>query len=153
MQVSMGRRQIRMKVKEIMTRTPAVCTPETTLQDVARTMVGRDCGAVPVVRNGNAGDLAGIITDRDMVVRAVAEGRDPLTLTAAHCMTSPALTIREDATVDDCTDLMEAKKIRRVPVVDNAGALVGIVAQADIARHSSRKDAGELVRDVSSPAR
>jgi CBS domain-containing protein len=140
-----------MKVKEIMTRTPATCTPESALQDVAKTMVGRDCGAVPVVGAGNL--LAGIITDRDVVVRAIAEGRNPLTLTASSCMTSPTITIREDASIDELTDLMEAKQIRRVPVVDGSGALVGIVAQADVARHTSRKDAGELVRDVSAPAR
>jgi len=140
-----------MKVKEIMTRTPSVCTPETPLQEVAKTMVGRDCGAVPVVRNGS--DLTGIITDRDIVVRGVAEGRNPLTLTASSCMTSPTIIIREDASIDECTDLMEAKQIRRVPVVDASGALVGIIAQADIARHSSREDAGELVRDVSAPTR
>jgi CBS domain-containing protein len=140
-----------MKVKEIMTRTPAVCTADTPLQEVAKIMVSRDCGAVPVVRNAN--DLAGIITDRDIVVRAIAEGRNPLTLTASSCMTSPTISIREDASIDDCTDLMEAKQIRRVPVVDGAGALIGIIAQADIARHASRKDAGELVRDVSAPTR
>lgn len=142
-----------MKVKEIMTANPAVCTPETRLQDVARTMVGRDCGSVPVVRAQGTRDLVGIITDRDMVVRAIGEGRNPLELTVSACMTSPVITIREDASVDECTDLMEAKKIRRVPVVDASGALAGIVAQADIARHASRKDAGELVRDVSAPGR
>ena len=115
-------------------------------------MVGRDCGSVPVVaRSGST--LAGIITDRDMVVRAIAEGRNPLTLTARECMTTPAISIREDASLDDCTDLMEAKKIRRVPVVDASGSVIGIVAQADIARCASRKEAGELVRDVSTPGR
>ena len=142
-----------MKVQEIMTRNPAVCTPETSLQEVARTMVGKDCGAVPVVGMQGGMDLAGIITDRDMVVRGIAEGKNPLTLTAGGCMTTPAITIREDASLDDCTDLMESKKIRRVPVVDASGRLVGIVAQADVARHASRKDAGELVRDVSAPGR
>ena len=142
-----------MKVNEIMTRNPAVCTTETSLQEVARTMVGTDCGAVPVVGKQGGMDLAGIITDRDMVVRGIAEGKNPLTLNAGGCMTTPAITIREDASLDDCTDLMEAKKIRRVPVVDASGRLVGIVAQADVARHASRKEAGELVRDVSAPGR
>ena len=142
-----------MKVNEIMTRNPAVCTPDTSLQEVARTMVGKDCGAVPVVGTQGGTDLAGIITDRDMVVRGIAEGKNPLALNAGGCMTTPAITIREDASLDDCTDLMEAKKIRRVPVVDASGRLVGIVAQADVARHASRKDAGELVRDVSAPGR
>ena len=142
-----------MKVNEIMTRNPAVCTPDTSLQEVARTMVGNDCGAVPVVGTQGSTDLTGIITDRDMVVRGIAEGKNPLTLNAGGCMTTPAITIREDASLDDCTDLMEAKKIRRVPVVDAGGRLVGIVAQADVARHASRKDAGDLVRDVSAPGR
>jgi CBS domain-containing protein len=140
-----------MKVKEIMTAVPAVCGPDTPLEEVARTMVGRDCGAIPVV---GAGDkrVAGIITDRDIVVRAIAEGRNPLTLTASACMTSPVFTIDENASLDDCTDLMESKKVRRVPVIAS-GTLVGIVAQADVARHASRQDAGELVRDVSTPGR
>lgn len=140
-----------MKVKDIMTASPASCTEDTPLQDIARTMVGRDCGSVPVVRNGST--LAGIITDRDVVVRAVAEGRNPLTLKAKDCMTSPAISIGEDASLNECTDLMESKQIRRMPVVDRSGALVGIVAQADVARHASQKEAGELVRDVSAPGR
>ena len=140
-----------MKVKEIMTASPASCTEDTPLQDIARTMVGRDCGSVPVVRDGRT--LAGIITDRDVVVRAVAEGRNPLTLKAKDCMTSPAISIGEDASLNECTDLMESKQIRRMPVVDRSGALVGIVAQADVARHASQKEAGELVRDVSAPGR
>jgi len=140
-----------MKVKEFMTASPATCTEDTPLQDIARTMVGRDCGSVPVVGRDLA--LIGMITDRDIVVRAIAEGRNPLTLTARDCMTRPAIWIREDASLDECTDLMEARKIRRLPVVDASGALAGIVAQADVARHASRKDAGELVRDVSAPGR
>jgi CBS domain-containing protein len=139
-----------MKVKEMMTRNPSVCTEETSLQEVARTMVGCDCGAVPVVRGTT---LAGMITDRDIVVRAVAEGRNPGSMTVRDCMTSPIVSVREDASLDECTDLMESNKVRRMPVVDASGALVGIVAQADVARHASRKDAGELVRDVSAPGR
>ena len=141
-----------MKVKEIMTAVPAVCGPDTPIEEVARTMVGRDCGAVPVVAAGDR-QIAGIITDRDIVVRAVAEGRNPMSLTASACMTSPVFTIDENASLDDCTDLMESKKVRRVPVVSSSGALVGIVAQADVARHASRREAGELVRDVSTPGR
>jgi CBS domain-containing protein len=141
-----------MKVKEIMTAVPAVCGPDTPLEEVARTMVGRDCGSIPVVNRSDNG-VAGIITDRDIVVRAVAEGRNPLSLTASNCMTSPVYTIREDASLDDCTELMESKKVRRVPVLSASGDLVGIVAQADVARHASRQDAGELVRDVSAPGR
>ena len=141
-----------MKVKEIMTAAPAACKEETALQDIARTMVGRDCGSVPVVA-ADGHHLTGMITDRDMVVRAVAEGKNPLSLTARECMTTPAISVREDASLNDCTDVMEANKIRRVPVVDASGSLVGIVAQADIARFASRTEAGELVHDVSIPGR
>ena len=139
-----------MKVKEIMTPAPACCNENSSLEEVARTMVGRDCGSVPVL-GGDGRTLAGMITDRDMVVRGIAEGRNPQTLRARDAMTSPAISIREDASLDDCTDLMEANKVRRMPVVDAAGAVIGIVAQADVARCASRKEAGELVRDVSTP--
>ncbi len=139
-----------MKVREIMTSNPATCTPDTPLQQVARTMEQRDCGALPVITHAGTG-IVGIVTDRDIVIRTVAKTRNPLELTAESCMTSPAATITDDADVDDCVKLMEAKKIRRVPVVDAQGLLVGIVAQADIARHESRKETGELVKGVSEP--
>jgi CBS domain-containing protein len=139
-----------MKVREIMTSNPATCTPETPLQQVARTMEQRDCGAVPIITHAGTG-VVGIVTDRDIAIRSWAKGRNPLELTAESCMTSPAATITDDADVDECVKLMETKKIRRVPVVDAAGHLVGIVAQADVARHESRKETGELVRDLSEP--
>jgi CBS domain-containing protein len=139
-----------MKVREIMTPDPVTCAPETSLLEVARRMEHRNCGSLPVVTAAGAG-VVGIVTDRDIVILTVAKGRNPLDLTAESCMTAPAVTISDDASVDDCLELMEGKKIRRVPVVDGRGTLVGIVAQADIARHESRKEVGELVRDVSQP--
>jgi CBS domain-containing protein len=139
-----------MKVREIMTAEPVTCTPETSLLEVARRMEHRNCGSLPVVTTAGTG-VVGIVTDRDIVVRAVSKGRNPLDLTAESVMTAPAVTISDDASVDDCMELMEGKQIRRVPIVDSQGTLVGIVAQADIARHESRKEVGELVRDVSKP--
>ena len=139
-----------MKVREIMTPIPATCTPETPLQQVARTMEQRNCGAIPIITHAGTG-VVGIVTDRDIVIRALAKGRNPLELTAESCMTSPTVTITDDASGDDCVQLMERKKIRRLPVVDAQGQLVGIVAQADIARCESRKETGELVKGVSEP--
>ena len=139
-----------MKVREIMTPNPATCTPETSLRDVARKMEERDCGSLPIITAAGTG-VVGIVTDRDITIRAVAKGRNPLELTAESCMTSPGVTITDESDVDDCINLMEAKKIRRGPVVDAQGQLVGIVAQADIARHESRRDTGDLVRDLSKP--
>ena len=138
-----------MKVREIMTANPASCTPETSLDAVARSMEQHDCGALPVVASAGSG-VVGIITDRDIVIRAVAKGRNPLDVAAEPCMTSPVVTVDVDTRVDECITLMETKQIRRVPVVDSAGRLVGIVAQADIARHQSRKESGELLKGVSS---
>jgi CBS domain-containing protein len=142
-----------MKVSEMMTADPAVCTMDTPLQEVARMMVQCDCGEIPVVERDDLKKVVGVVTDRDIVTRAVAEGRNPGTLTAADVMTSPAVTIGGDEDVDEVIRVMETQQIRRVPVVNQNGEICGIVSVADIARHESRKETGELVREVSTPAR
>jgi CBS domain-containing protein len=135
-----------MNVSEIMTRSPACCTAETSLRDVAAMMVEHDCGCIPVVEE--AGKPIGTITDRDIVCRAIAEGRNPLDLCARDCMTEGAVTIAEDASIQECVDLLEEHRIRRAVVVDPQGRVCGIVAQADIARHG-RDLGGEVVQGVS----
>lgn len=140
-----------MKIREVMTQDPTCCTAETSLEAVARLMVDCDCGAIPVV-----GDLAGkfplgLITDRDIVTRAVAAGKNPQQLTVRDCMTMPAVTLTAETSLDDCIDMMEVNQIRRCIVVDRDGRVCGIVAQADIAAHASKRKAGELVREVSEP--
>lgn len=138
-----------MQVKEIMTENPACCTPETSLQEAARLMVEHDCGCVPVVENNENMKPVGTITDRDICCRTIAEGKNPLEMTAGDCMTTPVVTVAEDASVDDCCRVMEEKQVRRVPVVDAKGGCCGIVAQADIAQHASTARAGNVVREVS----
>ena len=138
-----------MKVKDVMSRNPTCCTADCSLESIARIMADRDCGAIPIV-----GDLAtrfplGIVTDRDIVLRAVACGRNPAMLMARDCMTAPPLTISEDADLKSCIELLEERQIRRIVVVDLAGRIVGIVAQADIATSASKRQAGELLREVS----
>jgi CBS domain-containing protein len=140
-----------MHVKEIMTPRPACCTSSTPLQEVAKAMVQNDCGEIPVVDGGDRGALIGVITDRDIVCRLVAEGRNPLDYTAGDCMSTPVVVVWESTQVEDCARLMEEHQIRRVPVVDGGGACCGIVSQADIAQHASRRITAELVRDVSQP--
>jgi CBS domain-containing protein len=140
-----------MKVKSIMTVDPASCTPDTDLAEVGRLMVENDCGEIPVVETSGGLKPVGVITDRDIVCRAVARRINPLELRAKDCMSSPVLAIAEDASVDDCCDLMETHQVRRALVVDGAGALCGIVSQADIARHMAGRKAGEVVREVSQP--
>lgn len=142
-----------MTAKELMTPDPVCCTRDTPLQEVARMMAQHDCGEIPVVERQDVKKVVGVVTDRDIVCRAVAEGKNPATLNAETVMTSPAVTVQERADSDEVTRTMETHQIRRVPVVDQNGALCGIVAQADIARHLARKDVGELVRGVSAPTR
>ena len=140
-----------MYVREIMTTNPACCTPNTSLRDVARLMVERDCGEIPVIERGNNGRPLGVITDRDITCRTVAAGRNPLELTAADCMTTPVVTVTADDSLDACCDTMERHQIRRVPVVDAQGSCCGIVSQADIARAASASITAEVLREVSEP--
>jgi CBS domain-containing protein len=142
-----------MSLQEIMTTNPACCTPDTPLQDVARLMVQYDCDEIPVIEDRAQRKVIGVVTDRDIVCRAVAEGIDPRNLSAATVMSGPAVTVGENADPDDVVQLMEERQIRRIPVVDRYGVICGIVSLADVARHRSRKETGELVREVSTPAR
>jgi len=141
-----------MLVKEIMTAKPVCCTSTTSLRDVARAMVQHDCGEIPITDGNGQHTLLGVITDRDIVVRMLAEGKNPLEYTAEACMTSPVVVVWESTPVEDCARLMEENQIRRVPVVDGGGACCGIVSQADIAQHAPRRITAELVKDVSQPA-
>ena len=138
-----------MTVAEIMTKNPACCSPDTSLQEVAKMMVDNDCGCIPVVQDG---EPIGTITDRDIAVRTVAEGKNPLDLTASDAMTSNVVSVPEDCSLDECCKVMEDHQIRRVLVVDGEGACCGIIAQADIAANASSKDTGEVVQEVSKGA-
>ena len=135
------------RAREVMTAAPACCLPETTLDEVARLMVEHDCGEIPVIDRSDK--VVGVITDRDIVCRVVAEGKNPMAYTAATCMTHPVVSVGVDSPVDQVVSLMEHYKIRRVPVVDGNGGCAGIIAQADIARYSGSGTVGELVRAVS----
>jgi CBS domain-containing protein len=141
-----------MKVKDIMTESIVCCTPETRLQAVARQMIQRDCGAIPVLDDQDHNRPLGIITDRDIVIRTVAQGNNPLEMTAGECMTSPAYTVHPEDTVEDCCQMLEEHQVRRALVVDEHGSCCGIVAQADVARHAGARKTAELVEEVSQPA-
>jgi len=140
-----------MQVKDIMTKNPACCTPDTNLQEVARLMVELDCGESPVVQSKQSMKLVGVITDRDITCRTVAVGKNPLEMTAGDCMSSPCITVTPEMSVEDCCHVMEENQVRRVPVVDENGACRGIVAQADIAQHASKQDTARVVKGVSQP--
>lgn len=124
-----------MQVQDIMTPNPVCAEPSTPLQEVARMMVDCDCGGIPVCRAGSM-QLLGFVTDRDIVCRILAQGMNPLDFTVQNAMTTDIHTIRPTASVDDCIQLMERYKVRRVPVTDEQGNVLGIIAQADIARRA-----------------
>jgi CBS domain-containing protein len=140
-----------MKVKDIMTPSPACCTTDTPLEAVARLMVEHHCGCIPVVRDLKSRHLIGVLTDRDIVCRALAQGVNPLEIGVEECMSAPAVTIRADASVEACCEALERHLLRRLPVVDAHGNCIGIVAQADIARAADAVHTGEVVRAVSQP--
>ena len=138
-----------MQVKDVMTPDPACCSSNTNLQEVAQLMVDHDCGEIPVIDGEKK--PTGVITDRDIVCRAVAKGTNPLDLTAADCMSTPAVTVRPEMTIEECGNILEENKIRRVPVVDADGRCCGIVALADIALRARENVTSEVLKEVSEP--
>lgn len=138
-----------MNVSELMTKDPACCTPDAGLQEAARLMKEHDCGCIPIIEDQNSKKPVGVITDRDICCRTVAEGKNPLDLTVKEVMTSNVETVTKDTSVEDCCTLMEDKQIRRVVVVDENGGCCGIVAQADIALQASENKTAEVVQEVS----
>lgn len=138
-------------VASVMTANPACCRTDTKLQEVASMMVEHDCGQIPVTDAG--GKLVGVITDRDIVTRIIATGQECRGASAGDAMTSPASTVRSDMSLRDCVCLMEAEKIRRTPVVDAEGKVVGIVSIADLALAGKDEATASVVREVSEPGK
>jgi CBS domain-containing protein len=141
-----------MLIREIMTRDPEVCTPEDTLQRAARLMVDCDCGSIPVIEAGDK-RLVGVITDRDITVRGVAKGKPPESKVNDVMSPSPSFCKADDA-VEEVERIMIEKQVRRVPIVDDQNRVVGIVAQADLARADravSDRQVGRIVEKISEP--
>jgi CBS domain-containing protein len=139
-----------MKAADVMTPHPACCSPDTSVVDVTQMFVEHDVGAIPVV-DPTTNRPVGIVTDRDVATRAVASGADARTLTAADCMSRSVVTVSPEASLDEVMDAMSEHQVRRLIVVDEQGAVVGIISQADVAQHARKKEAGEVVREVSRP--
>ena len=143
-----------MKAREIMTANPRTVTPDMNLPEVARLMQSEDVGIVPVVDASGSRQLVGVVTDRDIALRVVGEGRDPNSVRVSDVMSTNVRTCREDDSVDDVMDVMGKEQVRRVPIVDERGSLVGIVAQADVVlQASSDKKAERTVEKISQPNR
>jgi CBS domain-containing protein len=131
-----------------MTPEPADCARDTSLTDVARMMVDYDCGIIPVVEEER---LIGVITDRDIVCRTLAQGKDPFEMAVGDCMTIPPLAVRLEDDLERCMNLMQEHQVRRIFVQDKAGRCIGVVSQADLAQHALDHDTGHLVREISQP--
>ena len=140
-----------MKISELMTSDPVCCTADTTLRDVARMMVEFDCGEIPVCDSSERGHIVGVITDRDIVCRAVADGLDMSQTPVSKCMTSPAVTASCDTSLKDAMEMMETNMIRRLPITDETGCICGILSQADIAMKADKDSTAEVVMEVSKP--
>ena len=138
-----------MNIQRVMTRDPRVCLASVPVSKAARLMLEEDVGEIPVV--DMARRVVGVITDRDIVVRCVAAGINPKDMTVESCMTAPALTMTDDASLEDCALLMASQQIRRVPIVDAGGAICGIVAQADIEGTDARSLKALVAERVSVP--
>jgi CBS domain-containing protein len=143
-----------MKARDIMTADPEFVTPDQPLSRAAEIMRDRDVGMVPVVTDHISRTLVGLITDRDIVIRHVAGAHQDKCTVGAHMTRDRLATVREGDETEDVLDSMKQWEVRRIPVTDDRGTLLGIVAQADIAVHESipRAAVAEVVKVISEPA-
>jgi CBS domain-containing protein len=135
------------KVRDAMTPEPRVADPSLSLAEAARLMKSEDIGSLPVVQEG---ELVAVLTDRDIVIRAVAESADPSATMVGDIASRRPVTIEPDEDLDEALAQMARAQVRRLPVVEG-GRLVGVLSQADIAQEAKSKQAGELVEEISKP--
>ena len=141
-----------MQVRDVMTKDPACVTPGATIREAAQLMQRENVGIVPVVEEKGTNRLLGLVTDRDIAIRVVPEGRDGGTRVSDVMSSSRIRTCTLDDDVDEVMEAMANEQVRRIPIVDDRGALVGIVAQADIVRKTRDEDkAGNTVKEISEP--
>jgi CBS domain-containing protein len=135
------------QIRDVMTENPSSCAPGASVAEAAKVMAQEDVGSIPVVEDGR---LVGVVTDRDLVVRVLAEGRDPEATTVGEVVSTDVVTVTPDAGLDDALRLLARHQVRRLPVVEG-DRLVGIVAQADVARHGEDSETGQVVEQISQP--
>lgn len=135
-----------MKIKSCMPKGAQWISPDTPVTAVAKMMVEQDIGAVPVGENDR---LIGMVTDRDIALRGVANGREVSRLTARDVMTDGIIWCRDSDDVNHAARIMESKKVRRLPVIDKNKRMVGILSLGDISRAASQRTAAEITRAVS----
>ena len=142
-----------MRIKHVMTKDPSCSLPSDTAQQAAGIMRDEHAGIVPVIESTQSRKIVGVVTDRDLCMNVVAEGRDPSTVTVDHCMTTKVVVCSPNDSVDRATELMRENQIRRIPVVNEQRELQGIVAMADIVGRADLKmmQTHETLKKVSAP--
>jgi CBS domain-containing protein len=142
-----------MRVEQVMSQNPVCCTPDDTSAECAKLMAREDVGFIPIVESQDTRRLVGVVTDRDLCIAIVAEGRDPGDAKVEECMTDEVISVAPGDSFDHVLGLMRQHRIRRVCVADENGALVGVVALADIAKAAAAGEVKETVARISEPTR
>jgi len=138
-----------MKLSEIMTHNVEILHPNDTLQMAARKMRDRNIGFLPVY---DAGELVGVLTDRDIIVRALTKGVDPKSMLTRDLITSPAIFCFEDQSIDDATDLMHDNQVRRIVILKRGNReLAGVISLGDLAVNVDDKISGDVLQSISTP--
>src|ERR687884_1958972 len=133
-------------IRDIMTTNPSTVEPNQSVVEAARIMKQEDAGVVPVTENGR---LTGMVTDRDIAIRVVAEGKDPQSTSVREVASTDLVTVDPQQDLDEALRLMAQHQVRRLPVVEEDGRLVGVLAQADIAREGDDAQTGQVVQEIS----
>lgn len=140
------------KCRDVMTKDPVCCLATDSAAHAGWLMREHDIGSLPVVENDENKKITGLITDRDLVLNVVAEGLDPSITAVERGMSTPAITCSPDDSYDEALQLMEKHRIKRVPVVDHSGRVVGVISQSDVAlRIRDRRKTAEVVESVCQP--
>jgi CBS domain-containing protein len=138
------------KVREVMTERPRCVMLETPISEAAQLMESEDVGSLPILEGEH---LAGMITDRDIVIRAIAQGKDPRGMPVREVASRELVTVYAEDDLSTALKKMASEQVRRLPVVDEDNRLVGVLAQADVALEAKEKIVGEMVEEISkSPA-
>ena len=138
------------KCNEVMTKNPVCCLPDDMVVKAAELMKSQNIGSIPVIENEQSQKLVGIVTDRDLALKIIAEGRDARSTKVELVMTRKVVTCRADDDLQKALDAMAEHQLRRIPIVDNDNKVVGIIAQADVATRADQPEkTAEMVKEIS----
>ena len=141
-----------MKCNEVMTKNPVCCLPNDNVVKAAQLMKRLNVGPIPIIDSEETKKLVGFLTDRDLALKIVAEGRDPKSTKVEEVMTRNVVTCQMDDDLQKAMDVMAEHQLRRIPVVDSGNRIIGIIAQADVAtRLDQPVKTAEMVKDISQP--